>query len=215
MTMSFAEQIRAAVTTAKGVVDTESSQRFRAVLDELVVGLRDLGVGARIQPGRDARKLSLYLHPAHRPSRGNLMLTFLLDGERIMMSGEKPTWLYSPDELQGALLRYVQLPAFLESLDTLREQAALPVEARLRVDRQESHVLGDIVVAVSPEDQARLDATPQGSNVELAVERIDFPGNGSYKHDTAYLLLESAGLFVDVERVEPAGDKLLVKGKRA
>jgi len=215
MTMSFADQVRAAVANAEGAADTEPARHFRAVLDELVAGLRALGVGARIQSGRDARKLTLYLYPPHRPARVNLMLTFFLDGDGIVVSGETSTSITSPDELQGWLLRYVQLPAFLESLGLLREEAKLPVEARLRVDRQASHAVGDVVVAVSPEDQERLDAATKDSDVELVAERIEFPGNGPYARGTGYVLLESAGLFVSVDSVEPAGDKLQVKGKRA
>lgn len=215
MTMSFADQVRAAVANAEGAADTEPAQRFRAVLDEFVAGLGALGVGARIQPGRDARKLTLYLYPAHRPARVKLMLTFFLDGDGIVVSGETSTSITSPDELQRWLLRYVQLPAFLESLGALREEAQLPVEARLRVDRQASHAVGDVVVAVSPEDQEKLDAVTKGSDVELEVERIEFHGNGPYVRGTAYMILESAGLLVGVDSVEPAGDKLQVKGKRA
>lgn len=215
MTMSFAEQVRAAVTSAEGVAESEHARAFHAVLDELVTGLQGLGVGARVQPGKDPRKLSLYLHPPHRPARVNLMLTLFLDGDGIVVMGEGSTSLKTPDELQRWLLHYVQSPAFVESLRVLREEGKTPVEARLRVDRQASHAIGDVVVAVSADEQAALDAKKKGDEVELQVERLAFPGNGQLTDGTRYALLESAGLSVAVTSVETEGEKLVIRGERA
>jgi hypothetical protein len=202
------------VASAQEAAHSEIAQRFQAVLDEFANGLAGLGVGARIRPGRDPRKLTLYLYPPHRPARANLMLSFFLQGEGIVVLGEGTTSLETPEGLQEWLLRYVQLPAFLESLGVLREEAELPVEARLRVDRQASQGIRDVVVAVSPEDQQRLDAATKGSDVELDVTRIDSQGNGAYAEGTDYVLLESAGLVLDIESVAPVGDKLRLKGQR-
>ena len=215
MTMSFAEQVQAAVASAEGAAHSEPALRFRAVLDEFETGLNGLGVGAHIRPGRDSRKLTLYLYPPHRPARGNLMLSFFLEGESIVVLSEGSTSLETPEALQQWLLRYVQLPAFVESLGALRQEAQVPVEARLRVDRQASHAVGDVVVAVSPEDQEKLDVATKGSDVELVVARIDFHSNGEYAEGTVYVLLDSAGLILSVESVELVGDKLRVKGQRA
>jgi hypothetical protein len=215
MTMSFAEQVRAAVASAEGAAQSERAQGFRVVLDEFTTGLAGLGVGARIQPGRDARKLTLYLYPLHRPARVNLMLSFFLEGDGVVVLGEGSISLETPEALQQWLLRYVQLPAFLESLGVLREEAQAPVEARLAVDRQASPgVFGsgihDLVVVVSPEDQEKLDAATKGSNVEVVVEQL----NGAYVNGATYATLESAGLVLSVESVEPVEDKLRIKGQR-
>jgi hypothetical protein len=206
MTMSFADQVREAVANAEGAAENEPAQRFRAVLDELKTGLEGLGVGARIQSGRDPRKLTLYLYPPHRPSRVNLMLSFFIDGEGIVVVGEGSSSIKTSDDLQRWLLRYVQSESFVESLRVLRDEAKLPVEARLRVDRQVAHAVGDMVVVVAPEDQERLNAAARDAEITIDVARSAFPGNGTYTVPTVYVLLESAGLFVSVERVEPTED---------
>jgi hypothetical protein len=172
------------------------------------------GVGARIQQGRDPRKLTLYLYPLHRPARVNLMLTFFLDGDGIVVSGESSTSLSSPEELQRWLLKYVQSPAFVESLDELREQAKLPVEARLRVDSHMAYAAGDVLVAITPDDQKKLDNASVGSEVEFVVERVEFLGNGQFAEPPRYALIESAGLFVTLDEAAHEGDKLRLKGKR-
>lgn len=214
MAMTFAEQVRAAVTSAQGAPDTEPSQRYRAVLDELVVALTGLEVGARIQQGRDPRKLTLYLYPPHRPARVNLMLTFFLNGDGIVVVGQSTTPLSSPEELQRWLLDYVRSPAFVESLDVLRKEAELPVEARLRVDSRAAYATGDVLVAVMPDDQKKLDSASVGSEVEFVVERVEFPGNKQFAEPPDYAVLESAGLFVTIDMATREGDKLRIKGKR-
>ena len=143
------------------------------------------------------------------------MLTFFLDGEGVNVVGEGSTSLKTPEELQQWLLRYVQMPTFVESVRTLREEAERPVEARLRVDSGASHAAGDVVVAVSPEDQEQLHVAEKGAPLELRVERIAFPGNGQLDEGRQYALLESAGLFLTVTEVEAQGNTFMIKGERA
>jgi hypothetical protein len=214
MTMSFAEQVRAAVASAQAAPNTEPAQRYQAVLNEFIAGLKDVDVGARIKQGRDPRKLTFYLFPLHRPARVNLMLTFFLNGEGIVVSGENPTPLNSPEELQRWLLTYVQSPTFVESLNLLRQEAEMPVEARLRVDSNAEYAAGDVLVAVTPTDQERLDNVGVGSEVELVVERVVFPGNRQFADPPRYAALDSAGLFVTIDESKREGENLRIKGKR-
>lgn len=213
--MSFADQVKMAVADAENAADTEPARRYRAVLDELASGLGQLGAGARLLGGQDPRKLALYLHAPYRPQRGSPMLAFFFDGEDVVVSGENPTRIRTPEELERWLLQFVKLPAFVESLRMLREEANLPVEARLRVDAQVAYAKGDVVVVVSPADQKMIAEAEAGAAVELEVERVEFPGNAQFADPPRYAVLESAGIFVDVERAEHAGDKLRIRGVRA
>jgi hypothetical protein len=215
MAMSFAEQVKNAVVTAQETPDTEPAKKYRAVLDELAEGLAALGVGARIHPGRDPRKLSLHLYPEHRPARINVMLSFFLDGDAIIVSGESATRIEEPDELERWLLAFVKLPELVESLRILREEAERPVEARLRVDAKTAYMKGDVMVLVSKEDQRKLDETDTGVEVDIEIERIEFPGNAQFGEVDHYAVLESAGLLVADPTITPDGAKRRIRGRRA
>lgn len=215
MMMTFAEQIRAALAKANEGANSQQAQPFLEVLKEFVAEINTSGVGARIQPGRTQQKLSFYIYPQHRPGRANLMLSFFLNGDTIVVSGESTTTLSTAEDLQQWLLKFLQLPAFVESLAIMREQARIPVEARLRAARDDASVESDIGVAVSPEDQERLDKKQKGETIEVTVTPFKFPGNRSYVPGTNYFLLESAGLSVDVQQVTPQEEKLVVTGTRA
>jgi len=130
--LSFAELIKTAIKAAENAGDTEPARRYLAVLDELAKGLAELGVGARIQPLRDPRRVALYLYPSYRPGRGSHMLIFSFDRDAIVVSGEQSTRLETPEALQSWLIDFVKLPTFIESLRVLRGMAEDPVEARLR-----------------------------------------------------------------------------------
>jgi hypothetical protein len=214
MTMSFADQVKEAVATAQDAPGTEPAKRYRAVLDELASGLTELGVGALIHPGRDPRKLTLRLYPQHRPARVNAMLSFFLDGDAIVVSGETSTQLKSPEALQRWLLDFVKLPELVESIRVLREQAELPVEARLRVDAKMAYMKGDVMVLVSKDDQKKLDEADIGAEVDIDVERIEFPGNAQLGEVAPYAVLESAGLLLEVQKTTPDGAKLKIHGRR-
>jgi hypothetical protein len=213
--MSFADQVQAAVETAESSADTERAQRYRAVLNELCAGLERLGVGARINPLGDPRRFALFVHAPDRPQRGSLMLTFFVDEDAIVVSGETPTRIEAPEALERWLLDFVKLPAFVESIRALREAASEPVEARLRVNQERAYAKGDVLVEVSPTDQRKLAEATAGARVELEVERVEFPGNAQFTTAEHYPVLDSAGLVVNVDSVTQAGEKLRVVGRRA
>jgi hypothetical protein len=212
---SFADQVQAAVENAENEAYTGPARRYRAVLDQLAEGLRRSGVGARILPSADPRKLRLYLHAAYRPQGGSVMLSFFLSEDAIIVSGESSIRIETPDALEGRLLDYVKSPIFIEALHTLRNQAQEPVEARLRVDAEMVYAQGDILIAVPPSEQQKLAETAIGAPVVLEVERVEFPGNAHFDNATRYVLLSSAGLNMTVESVTPNGEMLRVIGQRA
>lgn len=213
--MSFADKVKNAVTAAEQAAETPPARLYRDVLDQLAHGLRELGVGARIDGSRDPRKFGLYLHAPYRPQRGSLMLSFFIDGDKVVVSGESPRTIESPEELERWLLDFVQLPAFVESVSTLREEADQPMEARLRVATGVAFTKGDLVVAVSPADQRLLAEAAPGAEVTLDVARVEFPGNAPFADPPEYKVLDSAGLVVSIESAERVGDKLRIKGRRA
>lgn len=213
--MSFAAKVKTAVEAAQHGAETEPALRYRAVLDQLAEGLAELGIGARITGSRDPRKLGLYLHASYRPERGSLMLSFFLDGDKIIVSGESPKTIGSPEELERWLLDFVKLPAFVESISTLREEAEQPMEARLRVATGVAYAKGDLVVAVAPADQRMLAETAVHAEVTLDITRVEFPGNAPFADPPEYKVLDSAGLVVNIESATRIGDKLRIKGRRA
>ena len=143
------------------------------------------------------------------------MVTFFLDGDKVVVSGETPKTLETPEELERWLLDFVQLPPFVESIRTLREEEAHPVEARLRVASGVAYAKGDVVVAVAAADQKMLAGAAVGTEVTLTVARVEFPGNATFADPPEYEILDSAGLVVHVDHAARAGDNLALKGRRA
>jgi hypothetical protein len=213
--MSFAAKVKNTVEAAEHAAETDPARAYRAVLEQLAEGLTELGVGARISGSRDPRKLGLFLHALYRPQRGSLMLSFFLDGDKIIVSGESPKTIGSPEELERWLLEFVKLPAFVESISTLREEAEQPMEARLRVATGVTYAKGDLVVAVDPVDQKKLAEAAEGAEVHLDVARIEFPGNAQFADPPEYRVLDSAGLVLNIESSERIAEKLRIKGRRA
>lgn len=72
-----------------------------------------------------------------------------------------------------------------------------------------------MLVAVTPDDQAKLDATEVGSELELVVQRIDFPRNRLFADPARYPLLDSAGLRLAIDDAQREGEALRLKGRRA
>ncbi|MFS8066514.1 MAG: hypothetical protein ACMG6S_09095 [Byssovorax sp.] len=212
--MTFAEKLIAAVKAAEAGTETEPGRPFRTVLEQFVDTLRKLGIGARLDSLADPRKLGVWMYPEHRPSRGSLMLTFFFDGDAIIASGERPTRLPDPDLLEAWLLDFVKKPAFIESLDILREQATWPVEAQLRVNGDGRQHGQDVVVAVSACDQEALDASAIGARASFEVERAEFPGNPQFMAQPAYALLDSAGIVMSIQNSTLNGPRLAIQGTR-
>jgi hypothetical protein len=212
--MSFAEKLIAAVKTAEAGAATESGTPFRAILEQFVDTLRGLGIGARLDSLGDPRRLGVWLFPKHQPGRGSLMLTFFFDGDAVIASGENPTRLTEPDLLEVWLVEFVRLPAFIESLGILREQAALPVEAQLRVNIDGRQHERDMIVSVSATVQETLDTLAIGAPASLEVERTEFPGNPQFVTGLTYALLNSAGVTVRIQTSVVNGSKLTMQGTR-
>lgn len=217
--MSFIDEIKSAINKAEHGGMTEPAGTYRAILDELVEGLKGKGVGARIIVSpRDPRQLILYLHPLYRPNPGSPILRVFLDGKDVVVPGENPTRIETPEALKRWLLQFVTLPSFVESLHTLRDKTDEPVEARLCINPEMAYMKDDMLVAVTPEDQKKLAEVAENAlreadtRIELVVERVVFPGNAEVDEKTKYAYLDSAGYGVAVESVTPVGDKLLIRG---
>jgi len=214
--MNFAAKLKQTVEAVEASGNSEQARRYRVVLDELVEGLQSLGVGARIDAEVDPRKQTLYLYPPYRPQRGNRMVRFFLDGAEMTVTGATSTQVKTPEELESWLLDYVKLPAFIESLRELRELAEKSVEARLRVSRKFNYHKDDIMVEVSSADQKRLWETSVGASISFEVKRMDFPGNPRFEdEETRYEVLNSAGLFLDVDTIQRTDERVTIVGRRS
>jgi hypothetical protein len=211
--MSFADTVKQAVESIEKEPKSTPAQAFLEVLHELARGLGQAGVGAEIRPWRDPRKSSLYLFPPHRPSMGSHLLMFSLAEGAILVSGETPTLLRTPNDLEAWLLGFIKLPAFVESLSILRERASEPVEARLCEFKAPRVSRSDVLVQVKPEDQVRIDAAGDASIV-VDVAREEFPGNAPLDSALEYSLLDSAGLLVNVTKIDVRGDFATITGTR-
>jgi hypothetical protein len=211
--MTFEEELKQALGQAERDATSTAAAEYRDVLSAVTRVLESEGIGAFIRVGADPRRLTLYVHPRHRPARCNAMLMFFLEGSSIRMFGEEQLVLTAPEDLKRRLIEFVKLPAFRESLQLLRDEATLPVEARLRRSARRSFSDGDVMVAVSATDQERLANASTGSDVELNVERIEFPGNAAFSGQ--YKILYSAGIHVDIEKTTSVLEgRLCISGKR-
>ncbi len=206
--MKFAERVKNTVRSVESSVDGEAAKRYRDVLDELCVGLRELGVGARITSENDPRKWHLYMHPLHQPNRGSSMLRFFLDRSEMVISGETTTQLKSREEFEAWLLDFLKNPEFIESMRLFRDAANEPVEARLRVNERMTYAQGDIVVVVTPSDQQKLATAQQGEQLTINVEILQFPGNGKFDENIHHKILDSAGIKLRVVDEKPIGDRI-------
>jgi hypothetical protein len=210
--MPFVDELKKAFGDAENGATTTAANEYRAVLEDVTTFLAGEGIGAFIKAALDARKLTLYVHPVHRPARCSAMLVFFLEGDAIRVFGEKQELLKTPDELKQRLIEFVTLPAFVESVKILRSEADQAVEARVRVSKEQTFSKGDVMVAVSAADQAKLSLATPNAAVELDVERIDFPGNPALSHD--YQVLDSAGVRVLVQQAAVQGSTLKIKGTK-
>jgi hypothetical protein len=218
--MAFRDQVKTAVQQAKDVPNSAPALAYVKVLKELAEALGELDVGAEVlQNTADARRLAINLFPKFRPGRASPMLTFFLDEAEIVVFGIPERRMKTPEELERLLLEFVKLPEFVESLTLLQQEAARPVEARLRASRT-AITLVDLAVLVAPEVQAMLYAAPSTSAVApFTITRINYPGNPLLTIAQAYALLESAGVTVVVDRIDradpQAADQVTVHGHRA
>ncbi len=210
--MSFADEVTKAVTDAETAAPTNP---YRAVLEDLAKGLRQLEIGADITTGKDPRRLRFTIAPRHRPARSSLMLSFFIDGDALLVFGESQRRMNTPTALEEYLLEFVKLPAFLESIKILREQADEPVEARLRASEDLPFMRTDVLVEVKPEDQKRIAEATPGSEMKLDVARIEFPGNATFADPAAYKVLDSAGYRVAIGSATTNGEVLSIRGTRA
>ncbi|MBK6532926.1 MAG: hypothetical protein IPF99_26050 [Deltaproteobacteria bacterium] len=157
--MSFVDEVKSAIQGVERTQSTHPAFALLAVVRDLAEGLSDESVRAVARGMGDPRRVGLYLHPAHRPQRGQYLLTFFFDGEGVTVSGEKSIRYTDPEGLKKWLIDFVTLPAFIESLQILREEATRPVEARLRRSAALAYSQGDVMVEVSAADQKKLDET--------------------------------------------------------
>jgi len=213
-TQSFADAVAAAIALAEQGQGNSYLQEYLGLLDELTSGLKQQGIGAKIVTGSDPRRLSLYVYPRYRPSRGSLMLSFFLNGTGIVASGLEPKTLSNAGEFEEFLLDFVKLPAFVASVQHLREVAEEPVEGRLGVDQERAYAMGDVQVSVTPEQQEEFANAADGQAVALRVQRIDFPGNAAFDSGRTYEVFESAGIVAQVVDVTLDGSDLVINCTR-
>ncbi|MFS8071863.1 MAG: hypothetical protein ACMG6S_36295 [Byssovorax sp.] len=165
---------------------------------ELVQPLHDLaqalteraGVGARVQTSDDGRRHHLALWPLHRPAYRSLMVTVQVANGRGTVLNNARVSFTTAEELTDWLASLVQRQEFKNTLESLREQAMEPVDARL----ERANGMATLV-HISVEQQAKLNQHPVGGELQLDVELED----GEPLPEAAALrTLNSAGVRFDV-----------------
>lgn len=208
--MSLADEVKAAFKAPP----PEEHAQFRKLLDEFVTALGELGIGARLDPSIDPRRLNLTVYPLYRPGRGSSILTFVFGPGSIVIPGDPHREFRAPDAFSAALVDFVRLESFKESVAILREEATRPVEGRLFVKANRTLSKGDVMVEVAAADQERLFKALPDSQETLEVARIDFPGNATFAEPPKYELLESAGLLLASLTATRTADRLVLSGTR-
>ncbi|KYF48027.1 hypothetical protein BE08_19970 [Sorangium cellulosum] len=193
--MSISQQIRDAIRAARTKAKVQPGDPFKQVLDEVVAGLTDELVEARLTSGPGGR-WTLWLSPAHRPARAVAILTVVLtaSGAEVLLDPKRSAT--TPDELAEILKRFVTEPEFLETLEVLGELASEPVEGFLRVTPR-TVSRDDIMVEVSPALQGEI-ARAVGSDIKLDVAVSSFPGAGKFAPGVKYTVLESGGFSISL-----------------
>lgn len=211
---SFADRIRQQVEAAQQ--SSAGPNPFRTVLDELAAGLTSADVTAQIVEGRDPRRVSLVLFPAHQPARRHTMLTFwVADNAIAVLSDPQRRPMTDPAELEAWLLEFAKQPAFVDSLAELGDLARGPVEGFLRGIGVGQLSRDDVLVEVSAADQARLDDAPTGTDLEIDVAFSTLPGAGRYSSAKPPVAFESNGLALTALQVVSAdANGLRICGKK-
>ena len=215
--VSFAERLTEAVTQAEAAAESQQTARLLGVLDELVFGLRKMRIGADLSKSGSGTRVMLWVFPRYRPARASALLSFAIEEGGIRVLSTSPRTFTEPAELESWPLAFVTSAEFRETLHVLHEQADQPVEGRLRTSAESAFAQGDMAVALSADQQEKLDLAgdlPVDEGISVEVARIDFGSNGVFSGATKYLLLESAGLVMDVVEVSEKADHLVVRGKR-
>jgi hypothetical protein len=212
--MNFANRIRE--LAARQAEAEPGENRFLSLLRQVEQGLSAEGRAvARLEQGAHPRRYHLTLHPRHRPSQRHLMLTFWVEPNRVVVSGEESQSFDSPEGLEKRLEQFVASPAFQESLAELARVAEEPVEAYLRALGSGALSREDVMVGVAAADQARLDEAAEGDELRIVVSPIRFPGAGQLDPTRNYVALDSAGLSMTVEGQQPgAAGGLDVRGRK-
>ncbi len=212
--MNFANRIRE--LAARQAEPEPAENRFLSVLRGVEQGLTEEGRAvARIEQGAHPRRYHLTLYPHHRPARRHLMLTFWIEPQRVVVSGERSHEYDNPTELERWLEQFVASPAFQESLSELARVAQEPVEAYLRTLGSGVLSREDVMVSVTPTEQARLSEAAEGDELRITVSPMRLPGAGQLDPDRSYVALDSAGLSLAVEGQQPGpGGSMEVRGRR-
>jgi hypothetical protein len=211
--MSFADKVNEAIRQAAATPESDHL-KYTQVLEELAEALSNEGVIARIVQSAAPRTLWLTLAPPCRPGQRSPMLRFEIGTDKITVSDAPPRVFSTVDELEKELLRFVSMPAFVETLHILRTRGNEPVDARLHHQTSLPATALDIFVEVSASDQKRLYESQIGSNATIKVKRLQYMGNGQFSPGGTYDYLESAGVFVEVQDVREENGMLLVTGVR-
>lgn len=195
--MSISQQIRDAIRAARNKAKVPPGDPFKQVLDEVVAGLTDECVEARLTSGPGGR-WTLWLSPAHRPGRAVAVLTVVLtaSGAEVLLDPQRSAT--TPTELAEILKRFVTEPEFLETLEVLGELASQPVEGFLRVTPR-TVSRDDVMVEISPAQQGEI-ARSVGTDIKLDVPVSSFPGAGTFSPGVKYTVLESGGFSISLSR---------------
>ncbi len=212
--MSFADQIKESYETAKSALEAQPIDDYKATLEEFAQGIKKLGVDARVQMASTSQAIAVLMSPLYRPAFATLLLRFELAGEGIIVFGQDQITLRSPEALRAWLLDFIKKPAVINTVKHLQEEATQPVEARLRSKSDDNDNNYDILVSIGPDHQKSIYETALNAELSLEVMREKFPGNPEFSSERLYPTLYSAGLIVQVNKVQPSDEKLLIQGHR-
>jgi hypothetical protein len=197
--LNFVEEIAALVAPT-----SSDNQRMPivSVWHDFARGLEQAEIGAAVRRLDERNRYALVLWPAYRPAWRTQMLTFAIRPPSVVIYQKDAEELSSVPELQNWLRDFASEPRFKQTLQSLRDEAKEPVEARLIIEGDR-----DLLVEVSAQHQQQL-ATTTTVETEISVQLEKGDTIPSLK---AIRALRSAGIDRDVIDAQSSGRTLRVR----
>jgi hypothetical protein len=212
--MSFVDKFTTAMRHARPDPVEFPHDRFEGVLTDLVTALESMGVLAKLHPSVGSQRRTLSVAPANQPGRAQPLFAFVFGSDGVTIPGLYNTPLTEPEQLADVVAEILARPEFVETIEILRREAEAPIDARLRTSVDLKYTDADLLVEVSAEDQKRISSTTRGGRVQLRVKLSPFPGNGPFNPKQGYLVLDSAGILLNVEGITQEGGELEIRAVR-
>jgi hypothetical protein len=221
--MNFREELLRATRAPQAPEPAGLRTPWDDVLDEFVAVLNEGYADALRAYRRDGAASGvghIVVTPRGRRNHRNtlLVLHFEHDEARVLAGGGRS--FATPDALQEYLINFVRLPAFRETVRSMRELAAEPVTGVLQgrdLELGARRPSTDILVTLAPEEQARLaDAceTRLRQPIELVVT-LPGPspaGRGTYGRAASLRWLVAGGYGLELDAAgghTPEGDNMV------